>query len=236
MSNFVTVWTFTHPSEAYVVMGRLESEGIECYLVNELTTQVNPFYSNAVGGVKLQVNEEHLPQAIESLKASGYVYEEEKSTGPIYDWLSEKYQTLPSLGKLRTYKRVFGALILLVLVVVVIYLLVKPSLYETLTEPTWCVHRVIYKKESYAPFTNEGLVISTNGVCNETISFHSNGQLKLPGFSTREIHGTWRMGTRTVHIQTDTLQEIFEGQYLIQSTNNELTLSSGKTTIKCFKN
>lgn len=236
MSNFVTVWTFTHPSEAYVVMGRLESEGIECYLVNELTTQVNPLYSNAVGGVKLQVKDEHLPLAIESLKASGYAYEEERSTSPIYDWIAVKldkrfrFQKLPKLGIL------FSVVLAIAAIVFIAYILIKPSLYDVLTEPTWCVHRVVYNHESYAPNTNQGLILTMQGMCNETVTFDSDGRLKLPGFSTRAIYGTWRLGTRSVEIQTDTLQDVFNGKYLIEYSTNELTLTSPKTTIKCFRN
>ena len=55
MDPFITVATFTYPHEAAILKGRLESEGIECFLRDELTVQVYNFYSNAIGGVKLQV-------------------------------------------------------------------------------------------------------------------------------------------------------------------------------------
>jgi hypothetical protein len=70
MDNWVTIKTFTLPSEAVVIRARLESEGIECFLKDELTAQVNPFYSNAVGGVKLQVRENKQQEAIEILTNS----------------------------------------------------------------------------------------------------------------------------------------------------------------------
>ena len=55
LEPFITVATFTYPHEAAILKGRLESEGIECFLRDELTVQVYNFYSNAIGGVKLQV-------------------------------------------------------------------------------------------------------------------------------------------------------------------------------------
>ncbi|MDR1810608.1 MAG: DUF2007 domain-containing protein [Prevotella sp.] len=70
MDKLVTVRTFTHPSEMYVIRWRLEMEGIECYAKDELTVQVNPFYSNALGGVKLQVRESDLEKAAAVLKES----------------------------------------------------------------------------------------------------------------------------------------------------------------------
>lgn len=65
--NLVTIKTFTYPHEAYVVRGKLESEGIETFTKDEMTVQVHNFYSNAVGGVKLQVWEKDVPHAKEIL-------------------------------------------------------------------------------------------------------------------------------------------------------------------------
>ena len=46
--TFITVRTFTYSHEAAIIHALLESEGIGCYLKDELTAQVNPFYSNAI--------------------------------------------------------------------------------------------------------------------------------------------------------------------------------------------
>src|SRR4051812_2015968 len=47
MSDLVTIKTFSYSTELAVIRARLESEGIECFVKDELTAQVNPFYSNA---------------------------------------------------------------------------------------------------------------------------------------------------------------------------------------------
>ena len=64
MQKLVTIKTFTFPHEAYIVRGKLESEGIYTFLKDEMTVQVHNFYSNAVGGVKLQVPEEEVDRAL----------------------------------------------------------------------------------------------------------------------------------------------------------------------------
>jgi Zn finger protein HypA/HybF involved in hydrogenase expression len=74
--KFVTVLTFTFVHEVAIVRSRLESEGILCFVQDELTAQVAPFYSGAIGGVKLQVRESDLNQAIEILKETGYIQED----------------------------------------------------------------------------------------------------------------------------------------------------------------
>jgi type III secretory pathway lipoprotein EscJ len=74
--KFITVMTFVYAHEVAIVRGRLEAEGITCFVQDEMTVQVHPFYSNALGGVKLQVLERDLQQAVEILKETGYIKEE----------------------------------------------------------------------------------------------------------------------------------------------------------------
>lgn len=64
MQQWITIRTFTYPHEAYIVQGKLESEGIRTFLKDEMTVQVHNFYSNAIGGVKLQVPEEDVEKAL----------------------------------------------------------------------------------------------------------------------------------------------------------------------------
>ena len=71
--KLITVLSATFGSELAIIRGRLESEGIACFVQDELTVQVNPFYSNAVGGVKLQVKESDLNHAVDILKETGYM-------------------------------------------------------------------------------------------------------------------------------------------------------------------
>ena len=75
MDNWITVSTFTFPVEAHMAGGFLESEGIVTMLKDELTVQVNSFYSNAVGGVKLQVKEHDYDEALMILQKGGYIVE-----------------------------------------------------------------------------------------------------------------------------------------------------------------
>lgn len=64
MEQLVTIKTFTYPHETYVTRGKLESEGIQTFLKDEMTVQVHNFYSNAIGGVKLQVSSEDVERAL----------------------------------------------------------------------------------------------------------------------------------------------------------------------------
>jgi len=73
MENWKIILTFTHPHEAHIAKTYLESEGIETMIQDELTVQVNSFYSDAIGGVKLLVRESNFEKGVEVLKKGGYI-------------------------------------------------------------------------------------------------------------------------------------------------------------------
>ncbi len=54
--TLVTVATYTQALEARVALTRLEESGIEAFLADENLVTMNWMWSNAVGGVKLQVH------------------------------------------------------------------------------------------------------------------------------------------------------------------------------------
>lgn len=68
--KLVTVARFSHPHESHVWRARLESEGISCFIADEHTISAYWFYSNAVGGVKLQVSRADVDEAEAILAAS----------------------------------------------------------------------------------------------------------------------------------------------------------------------
>ena len=53
--KFKTIARFQYSSEAQIVKGRLEAEGIQVFLSDNLTIDADPLVSNAIGGVKLKV-------------------------------------------------------------------------------------------------------------------------------------------------------------------------------------
>lgn len=60
--KIVVYETFTDPINANIVKGLLESYGIECFLADENIVTLNLMYSQAVGGVKLNVFEKDIHQ------------------------------------------------------------------------------------------------------------------------------------------------------------------------------
>ena len=56
MEDFITIAVFSYPHEITILKHRLNMEGLSYYFENEATVSVMPFYSLAVGGIKLKIH------------------------------------------------------------------------------------------------------------------------------------------------------------------------------------
>lgn len=68
-STFVTIARYQYSSEAQIVKGRLEADGIRVFLKDNITIDTDPLVSNAIGGIKLKVSSEDEKAAKEILKS-----------------------------------------------------------------------------------------------------------------------------------------------------------------------
>lgn len=66
--ELITIRTFQNYFSAHILLTRLRSCGIDCYLKDEFTVTVDPILSNAVGGIKLVVNKQNEEEAVEILR------------------------------------------------------------------------------------------------------------------------------------------------------------------------
>ena len=68
-NTFVTVAKFQYSAEAEIIKGRLESDGIQVFLKDNITIDTDPLVSNAIGGIKLNVLAKDEDQAKTILKS-----------------------------------------------------------------------------------------------------------------------------------------------------------------------
>lgn len=66
--NFILLQSFANYIDAHIIMGRLQEEGINCWLKDENTVTIDPILTNAVGGIKLMVAKEQIQRASELLQ------------------------------------------------------------------------------------------------------------------------------------------------------------------------
>jgi hypothetical protein len=63
----VTVSRYSFPYEAHIAKSRLDTEGIPAFIADEHTINMQWLYSNALGGVRLQVPEPFAEKALQVL-------------------------------------------------------------------------------------------------------------------------------------------------------------------------
>lgn len=90
--------SFTYPHEAHLAKIKLESEGIETILKDELTAQVNNFYSNAIGGVKLLVKDENLVEATQIMIDGGFLNPTAPESNAFLKWFDTFSSKIPFIG------------------------------------------------------------------------------------------------------------------------------------------
>lgn len=232
MSNWITIISFTYPHEAHLAKTKLESVGLKVIILDELTAQVNNFYSNAIGGVKLQVTEDDYDKAYKILLETGYIIEQVPTSNKLLIRLDGVTSRIPFIGKSNLMLRL---LILTALVLLMIFLplaiLSVPSLEEKLADSSWCVDNFIFKGKQYQPKTNELKIVYSNG-CFETVYFKADGNLTLPGFNSRSVHANWEIKDKKVMIfNSDTLSYIYNGTYLLNFDKNLILLQSENTVV-----
>jgi DNA-directed RNA polymerase subunit RPC12/RpoP len=74
--NFVLLQSYDNYISAHIAMGRLEEDGVNCWLKDENTATINPILSNAIGGIKLMVESTQAERAATILKDLELQYKE----------------------------------------------------------------------------------------------------------------------------------------------------------------
>ena len=60
---FVEIASFDNYIEANILLGKLQNEGINCWLQDENSATITPFFANSIGGIKLMVAEQQMERA-----------------------------------------------------------------------------------------------------------------------------------------------------------------------------
>jgi predicted RNA-binding Zn-ribbon protein involved in translation (DUF1610 family) len=76
---FIPLQVFTNYIDANILLGRLQEEGINCWLKDENTVTINPIWTQAVGGIKLMVAGAQAERAKDILSSIKLVKEEQNT-------------------------------------------------------------------------------------------------------------------------------------------------------------
>ncbi|HOY27698.1 MAG TPA: DUF2007 domain-containing protein, partial [Flavobacteriales bacterium] len=234
MDTFVTIVDFTWPTDAVVPRGLLEDAGIETHLKDELTVQVYNLYSNAVGGVKLQVRAADVEQARTILREAGFLKDGPPEEAAIWLELDRITREIPLLGRIELLAARLLVLVAIVLIIVIVPIAIsaQPTLAERITAHDWCVQRVQYNDKDLEVRSTDLLVAFEE--CHERLTFGKNGAVVLPGLDTERQSASWSIQDGKLLLEELVAHEVVYGApFLITVDNEFLTLRSGTTTILC---
>lgn len=235
MGDFYTIKTFSHSTDMMMVRSRLMAEEIEFRVLDELTVDTDPFFSAAVGGIKLQVQEKDYERVAEILAEEGYPVQTHIPPSKFYTFFDKHSSTLPLIGHLRIEWRamiIVGTLTLIMAGLVLFF--TTPPIEERLKQNSWCIEHIIYNEIEYTPHTQSPIKVTGEGYCDEGIRFISDRIVQLPGFDTDNIKGNWTYYQDTLFIfNIDEFSNIYNGSYTVKFSGSKLTLKSKRTTIYC---
>ena len=250
MDNWIIIISFTYPHEAHMAKAKLESEGIETMIQDELTAQVNNFYSNAIGGVKLLVKENDIERANIILEESKVIIQDKNEK------IDDEVETNK---KLLASKFVYIIAILLTLsaiVIIPIAILSIPTDQEKLTLYKWCFNGMYYDDYEFTPSTvhSEKLYIEFTGDCWESIIFKQDSIILLPGFESDKIKAHWKFENKKLTIWPlneelslddinkeevisgeQPIENIYYGVYSVKFDNVHLIIESEKQIIYAYR-
>jgi transcription elongation factor Elf1 len=66
--EYINIRSFDNYIPAHIASGRLEEEGINCWLKDENTVTIDPILTNAIGGIKLMVDARQAERAADILR------------------------------------------------------------------------------------------------------------------------------------------------------------------------
>jgi len=228
MDNLITIYSSVQPQSIYLAKGKLESEGIECFIKDEFTTQVNNFYSNAIGGVKLQIYQKDKAFAMQLLIDGGLIEESKPQDNSLLSKLNSSTTRLPFIGSMIIEKRLFILSIALLILIFTPILMV--GLYVPMEEKIahkWCIDRFEFDKQLHYPIHER----TDESNCVYNIEFQDNGQVYLPHFEEYFGRAEWFISKngKLVIYNADHMENVYNGTYSIEIEDNQLAIESERT-------
>lgn len=233
-SEWVVVGTFPHGMDLVFLEALLEEEGIRFVKQDEMTVQVVPLLSQAIGGVRVLVHPVDRERTLAIFRESGIDIEDEPIGSPLLEAFETHTKGIPLIGRLSLGWR-FLVLISAVLVPlsVALHAHFAPSSEDLLTEGTWCVTWMEIDGQPVSPRTVGQLMIIFEG-CPEIMSFARHGALTLPGLNTPHVQAEWILESddRLRIMHADTIASWYDGLYAFRVNEHDFVLRSEHVRIE----
>lgn len=232
--ELITIATFSNVIDLHIIKGRLENEGIRCFIKDEYTITANPLYDIALGGIKLQVEEKDVDTARKILNQD--LLPNDTKPNSIWNKFDNATLRLPILKKYSFLTRFIIMLIsTLIILTTPLYILMMPDLRKLLTTHNWCLQKVYYNNQEvifnrHSPQLSIVTIADPN--CTERLIFAKNGTIYLTDTNGNSIDAFWKLNDDNLTILSVNRREnIFNGSYMVEAAGNQITIKSNTTTI-----
>lgn len=125
MNNWKTVLSIDLIQDAYLIRLKLEDNGFQVNLLDELSTQIAPHLTAATGGVRIQVLESDWEAAFLLLTELGYFNEETVPKGNLVGKITRFTSKVPGLNKMRPEVQLLVLVSIVFTLVIVVFAIVN---------------------------------------------------------------------------------------------------------------
>lgn len=223
MSEFKTILTFTLVNEASIARSLLESNDIPVFIKNENTIQTVSFYSNALGGVQLQVPEDLIPEAITVLTDAGYKLNAEAKESKwlqTFDGISSGIPYVKKISPVYRFIILIGTLI--TLISIIIFGLFGADLNKKITDNEWCVNVVSIAEITAMPIFSS---------CQYKMKFIGDSTLTIVKDDSADS-GKWSLDGNRLSIEGfSRIGMDINGIHLVNQDGDELILKNKQSQI-----
>jgi hypothetical protein len=226
--------------DAYMIRAQLELNEIEVQLKDDLTVQVAPGYTSAIGGIRIFVEEPNLATANEILIELGYKKISTKKPNKFLSFFDTKTKSIPILGKKLLVVRLFIFVALILAIIVIPFAVFTiPSLEEKLTSKPWCIYYItLHGKPLHRQIDQEFIYFNN---CHQQLSLKDNGSILMPLYQNCSQPTRWACKGERVTIlcensrNSENDRNVLEGLYHVVMRGNLLELISEDVVISASK-
>ncbi len=237
MNTWKTILRVNNIQDAFTIQAQLELEGFEVNILDELSSNYTPHFSAITGGVRIQVLEQDVENAIAILKNLGHIPElEEKRNNRLFASILKLTSRIPFINKMRKEAQLLLFVIgLFALIIFPIAIMNIPKEESFLVNSMWCIEEVKHKGEIITPFP-QSFSISVNG-CSNDIFFSGKTRLSLPPYGDSTALAMWDISDNYIHIRPNPHQQnkgpnnLFFGKFRYTKVGRKLRLKSNNTSI-----
>lgn len=240
MNKWITILKVDLPVDAQLIRSILEMEGIYASIPDEYTADVAPFYSQAIGGIRIQVSAKDFDQAYSILTENGYLKAEPTAENKVLKWINQKTLQLPIIKYWRSEVRILSfVIIILALIITPLVFFSQPTFKDQITSHNWCLTKATFKGKDLRVISSQFKI--TLNTCEHLVNFYTSGKFDVPKFEDAAPIVSWGEFGKGIYVHIDNtrnnagLATFLEGEYEVFQKGDLLELKKDDVILRFMR-